>query len=74
MDNTNIKINLKCPKCGGEIEDLSTNDDWGWFVEEPYRCNGHYTGKYKEFCSEDSAMNRTKSCGWFTKEQVQDGL
>lgn len=32
------------PKCGGELEDLSINDDWGWHVEEPYRCNGHYTG------------------------------
>ncbi|AOF54252.1 hypothetical protein [Rodentibacter caecimuris] len=21
----------QCPKCGGEIEDCSAGDEWGWF-------------------------------------------
>ena len=63
-------MKIKCPKCGGDLEDLSINDDWGWHVEEPYRCNGHYTGQFPNI-SKDCAMNRTKSCGYFTKEQVK---
>lgn len=59
----------KCPKCSGELEDLSINDDWGRFVEEPYRCNRHYTGRFPHI-SKDCAMNRTKSYGYFAKEQV----
>ena len=61
---------IKCPKCNGELEDLSINDEWGWLVEEPYRCNGHYARQFPNV-SKDCLMNRTKSCGYFRKEQVK---
>lgn len=60
----NYQVPTVCPKCGGELEDLSINDEWGWFVDEPYRCNGHYTGQFPNV-SKDCSMNRTKSCGYF---------
>ncbi|HDL5972046.1 TPA: hypothetical protein RJR48_002506 [Mannheimia haemolytica] len=63
-------ITYKCPKCNGELEDLSINDEWGWFLDEPYRCNGHYTGRFPNI-SRDSTLNRTKSCGYFSKEEVK---
>lgn len=62
--------NLKCPKCGGEVIDFGKYDDWGYFQDEPYQCYGFYTGKYPEF-SRDCYLNRTESCGWFTREQVE---
>ena len=61
----------KCPKCGGELEDLRGEDEWGWYEDEPFRCNGHFTGKYPHI-SRDSAMNRTKSCGYFGVEDLGD--
>lgn len=66
------KIDYKCPKCNGELEDLSINDEWGWHLDEPYRCNGHYTGRFPHI-SRDSTLNRTMSCGYFSKEEIENG-
>ncbi len=62
---------LKCPKCGAKLEDCSVGDEWGWFSDAPYRCSGHYIGKYSNV-SADCALNRTKSCGYFAEEDLQD--
>ncbi|QIA76153.1 hypothetical protein [Rodentibacter caecimuris] len=59
-----------CPKCGGEIEDCSAGDEWGWFEDEPFRCAGHYTGRFPNV-SRDCSLNRTKSCGWFKLEELK---
>ena len=76
MCDSVVEEDYQCPKCGGDIEDLRSgwSDEWGWYEDEPYRCNGHYTGKYPNV-SRDSALNRTKSCGYFKLEDlaVKDG-
>lgn len=60
----------KCPKCGGEIEDLRMVDEWGWFTDAPFHCVGHYTGRFPEV-SRDCSLNRTKSCGYFGLEELE---
>ena len=62
---------FKCPKCGAKLEDCSVGDEWGWFSDAPYRCSGHYIGKYSNV-STDCALNRTKSCGYFAEEDLPD--
>ncbi|MFK3559387.1 hypothetical protein [Pasteurella multocida] len=67
-----MKTEYKCPKCGGEIEDLTESDEWMYFTDEPFRCCGHYTGRYPNV-SKDCSMNRTKSCGYFSLEELKKG-
>ncbi|HDR1216615.1 TPA: hypothetical protein QB252_001754 [Pasteurella multocida] len=67
-----MKTEYKCPKCGGEIEDLTGADEWGYFEDETFRCCGHYTGRYPNV-SRDCLMNRTKSCGYFSLKNLKKG-
>ncbi|MDO9950842.1 hypothetical protein Q7404_10415 [Glaesserella parasuis] len=59
----------KCPKCGGDLEDLSINDYLGWLVEEPYRCNGHYTGQFPHI-SKDCARTERSLVGISPKSRL----
>ncbi|WKT00508.1 hypothetical protein NYR30_04265 [Gallibacterium salpingitidis] len=67
FDNTVIC----CPKCGAELEDLRQMDEWGWFSEAPFRCSGHLIQPvpYPNI-SIHNGLNRTKSCGYFSFEEL----
>ena len=60
----------QCPKCGAELEDFYDEfDDWGWCAKDDaarFKCRGKLLKPKKyAWCSEDCALNRTKSCGYF---------
>ncbi|OOF39069.1 hypothetical protein BKK56_04055 [Rodentibacter genomosp. 2] len=64
---------FKCPKCGADLEDLWDGEPVSVFIgewsEDRFRCNGHLIKPvpYPQ-ASEQSAVNRTKSCGYFGLE------
>ncbi|HHF6615756.1 TPA: hypothetical protein ACPP68_001624 [Haemophilus influenzae] len=64
----------KCPKCGAELEDFYTPDyfisssEWD---DDRFRCNGHLIEPIPfPQVSKFSAVNRTKSCGYFGLEDL----
>lgn len=69
---SNYQMQLKCPKCGAEMEDCRAWDEWGWFEDMPYRCSGHLIKPlpYPQ-ASPDCALNRTPSCGYFSERDVK---
>ncbi|MCW9731936.1 hypothetical protein L5B97_00270 [Avibacterium sp. 20-15] len=61
----------KCPKCGAKLEDFREGDEWGYFADEPFRCSGHLIQPVPyPHISPDCALNRTKSCGYFSFEAL----
>ena len=61
---------FKCPKCDAELEDLWDGEPVSAFVgewsEDRFCCNGHALDPLPfPKASKDSAVNRTKSCGYF---------
>ncbi|MBN6075774.1 hypothetical protein HYE60_11070 [Aggregatibacter actinomycetemcomitans] len=61
-----------CPKCGAELEDWCGIDPFlGEWSEDRFRCNGHLISPVPfPQASEQSAVNRTKSCGYFGLEDL----
>ncbi|OOF46586.1 hypothetical protein BKK52_11270 [Rodentibacter trehalosifermentans] len=66
---------FKCPKCGAELEDLWVGEPVSAFIgewsDDRFRCHGHLIKPvpYPQ-ASEQCAINRTKSCGYFGLEAL----
>ncbi|RDE96167.1 hypothetical protein DPW02_11465 [Aggregatibacter aphrophilus] len=64
----------QCPKCGAPLEDwymVGVNDFIDKWSEDRFRCNGHLIQPLPHpQASYQSAINRTKSCGYFGLEDL----
>ncbi|MFU2079338.1 hypothetical protein ACLQ91_01965 [Avibacterium endocarditidis] len=60
----------KCPKCGAKLERFWDLPDA--FDESVFRCNGHLIQPVPyPHISPYSALNRTKSCGYFSLDELE---
>lgn len=65
----------KCPKCGGELDDLWDGEQVSVFVgeysDDRFQCVGKLVEAKDDRFGDYVWINRTPSCGYFSKDEVE---